>query len=400
MPPTCPTLSRRTNRPQWPQRDRAAWDAAIRQAGLLDDPGLAAHWRPETRRWLIAAYGRYLTFLAERGWLDPTAEPSDRLTPDRLRAYLNELSPQIAPATLFGRARGLAEAMRVLAPGHSYPYLNLARRRLKVRAVPTRDKQSRMVPSRDLFGLGLELMERAENGTFFREVGRATTYRDGLMIALMACRPLRRTNFANLRLGRHFVPSGAGYRLALDGSETKNHQSYASRLHPCLTPFVERYLHHYRPFLLGPADADHVWISWGGRGMSHHTVHHIVVTRTQAAFGRSLSPHLFRDCAVTSLGEENPEHVWIGMHLLQHTDPRTTEQHYDRALSTKALRQYQTTLGEQRKTAMTEVKLRRKRLEHRRPRHAVAPTTTTAPAELEIGASGSTMPVRADPLPT
>jgi integrase len=333
-----------------------AWQAAVQHAGLLESPGLAAHWRPETKRWLVAAYGRFLTFLAEHGWLDPQAAPGHRLTPDRLRAYLAELTPQIAPATLFGRIRGLAEAMRVLAPGHAFPYLNLVRRRLKARNIPTRDKRSRMVSSKALFDLGLDLMEKAETGTFWREMGRATTYRDGLIIAILACRPLRRANFAGLRLGRHVVLVGDGYRLALDGTETKNHRPYASHLHTCLTPFIERYLSHYRPFLLDGANTDQLWVSMGGRGMTHNTLHHVVITRTGAAFGRSVSPHLFRDCAVTSLGVGNPEHVWVGMRLLHHADPRTTERHYDQALADHAVRHYQSSVQRQRQSAIADAR--------------------------------------------
>ena len=53
--------------PHWPAADRAGWAAAIKKGGLLDEKGLAAHWRETTRKAVQDAYGRYLTFLAVRG---------------------------------------------------------------------------------------------------------------------------------------------------------------------------------------------------------------------------------------------------------------------------------------------------------------------------------------------
>ena len=41
--------------------------------------------------------------------------------------------------------------------------------------------------------------------------------------------------------------------------------------------------------------------------MSEGSFWNMVGTRTERAFERRLTPHLFRDCAVTSLGGEKPE---------------------------------------------------------------------------------------------
>ena len=68
-------------------------------AGLLDVTGLAAHWRPATRKSVQDAYRRWLTFLDCMGWLDPDAAPAARLTPDRLRAYIVELKATVEPLT-------------------------------------------------------------------------------------------------------------------------------------------------------------------------------------------------------------------------------------------------------------------------------------------------------------
>ena len=61
-------------------------------------------------------------------------------------------------------------------------------------------------------------------------------YRDGVMIMMLACRPIRRQSFAGLRLGRHLVKRETSYVLILDGSETKNHRRYEQPLPACGLP--------------------------------------------------------------------------------------------------------------------------------------------------------------------
>jgi integrase/recombinase XerD len=326
---------------EWPEEDRAAWEEALRSADPFEDPGRAAQWKPKTRTTIRKSYGRYLTFLEFQGSLNPNEALTERVTQERLNAYVAELATQVGSVTLAGRIKDLHEAMRVMAPGTDFEFLRCGRYRLKARARPSRHKRSRIVPIEKLLQLGLKLVHQAETGKYSRPSEQASTYRDGLIILILTCRPIRRDTFATLRLGRHLVRAGDIYRLELDGTETKNWRDYGTSLDARLTPFIDRYLKHYRPILLKDLKSDRVWIAMGGHEMVDGSLYHIVTTRTKAEFGWSLSPHLFRDCAVTSLGAENPELVWVGMSLLHHTDPRTTEKHYDQALSDKAVNDYQ-----------------------------------------------------------
>ena len=338
--------------PQWPDADRSAWEAAVAEGDLLEGGGLAARWRETTRKTVQDAYGRWLTFLELNGWLDPAAWPADRLSPERLRAFIAELQQSVAPFTLCNRITNLAEALRVMAPDADFPWLRRARARLKARARPTRNKRRQIVPIRDLFLLGLKLTRRAEQAEIAREVWRAALYRDGLMIMILACRPIRRRTLAAMRLGKHLVKRGDAYLIVLHESETKNHRRYEQPLDAALTEFIERYLDHYRPRLLAGSKHDHVWISWRGRPMSDFVVYASIVARTEAAFGVAVPPHRFRDSAVTSMGEENPELVWLAPALLHHSDRRIAEKHYDQARDTNAVRIWQRYVRAQRKTAM------------------------------------------------
>lgn len=334
---------------EWPKLDRQAWATAIADGDILDGEGPAAHWSQNTRHSAIAGYGRFLTFLERSCWLDRDAGPGERLSEDRLRAYIHELAVQVAPVTVAGRVRNLAAALRVMALEADYPYLRRARQRLKLRARPSRNKRARLVPIQDLFDLGVRLIRHAEQGHFDRELWRACCYRDGLCIMLLACRPIRRGNLAMMRLGRHLLRSGEAYALAFDEQETKNHRRYDRPLDAALTPYIERYLSHYRPLLLGGRCDDHVWISWRGIPMSEANLYGRIVARTREAFGHAIPPHMFRDAAVTSLGEDHPELTWLSLSLLHHSDPRIAQAHYDHARSNQAVKSYQQTVSDERR---------------------------------------------------
>ena len=316
--------------------------------------GAAAHWRATTQKTVQDAYGRWLTFLGRNGWLDPDVAPAERVSPEHLRAFIADLQATVAPITVRTRITNLSEALRVMAPEADIPYLRRARARLKARATPVRDKRRQIAPIGQLFRLGLDLTENAERDDIAREIWRAAMYRDGVMIMMLACRPIRRQSFADLRLGRHLVKRETAYVIILEGSETKNHRRYEQPLPPALTAFIDRYLEVYRPRLLGGSDDDRLWISWRGKPMSDAVVYGAIVSRTKAAFGFGIPPHRFRDSAVTSMGEVNPELVWLAPALLQHADRRTAEMHYDQARDARAVGLWQEQVRAARRTAAKE----------------------------------------------
>jgi integrase len=54
--------------------------------------------------------------------------------------------------------------------------------------------------------------------------------------------------------------------------------------------------------------------------------------------GKAISPHLFRDCAVTCIALENPRHIRIASPLLGHRTLSTTEKYYNQARGVEASR--------------------------------------------------------------
>jgi hypothetical protein len=105
-----------------------------------------------------------------------------------------------------------------------------------------------MVPATDLLALGIRLMETCESGPPQR-VYKSTQFRDGLMIALLICCPMRLRNLTDIVSGRHLIFDGHAYRLEFTAAETKTGRPYVAAVPPELTTYLDDYLHVHRPTL-------------------------------------------------------------------------------------------------------------------------------------------------------
>jgi integrase len=259
-----------------------------------------------------------------------------------------QLSP-VSIAMITGALAGVAQAME---PGGEWSWLKLRYGRLKLRAEPRRNKRARVVPSTDLYGLGIVLMRTAEDGpreqqSFFA----ASQYRDGLMIALLAARPLRIRNFQDIEVGRTLRYRGQTYWLIFDEEETKTGRPIEAHLPAHLVPYLETYLKRHRQVLLAKRSAETkptsgIWVSRSGNKMQEPAIRHNIKRRTEAAFGHPINPHLFRDCLATSLATDDPEHVRCASSILGHGSLSTAEKYYNQATSLTAARALTSTMLE------------------------------------------------------
>ena len=128
--------------------------------------------------------------------------------------------------------------------------------------------------------------------------------------------------------------------------EIKNRKSIEVPLPEALTEYVDRYLTEHRPCLLGGRRSDHLWISRFGNSLTDKSIRHQIKNRTEDAFGEAISPHLFRDCAATSIAIQDPEHVRMAATLLGHHSLTTTQKYYDQSRMLAAGRHYQSHLAE------------------------------------------------------
>jgi integrase/recombinase XerD len=196
----------------WPAIDRVRWIAGVERKGLFDPAGVGANWSDGTRRKTAGGYGYWLSWLERRGVRDPNESPADRVSRECVGAYVAELRVSHAPYTVLCRVQELYDALRVMAPEADWDWLVQIYRTLRAHVRPARDKVSRLRPIDEIAAFGERLMEEAEVASAWSPRRRAVAYRDGLMIALLAYRPVRLKNLAMMRLGRQHESAyfGAG----------------------------------------------------------------------------------------------------------------------------------------------------------------------------------------------
>ena len=236
----------------WPDEDRRQWQAACQPTDLLaiDEGGARANHAIATNYKAEKGYGRWLTFLQIADPICLTEGPALRITPERVRRYLDSLTRLgNSTATIIARLRELGEVARIMGPDKSWSFINALESQIRARHKPARDKRNLKL-SDELLGLGLSLIERA---TAFSGGEAALLHRDGLMIALLALVPLRRRNFASLRLHRNVIAIDDVWVIMLDESETKTHAPLEILWPDELIAPLRTYLNVHRP----PASGDH-----------------------------------------------------------------------------------------------------------------------------------------------
>lgn len=324
----------------WPESDRDLWAAAFRKGDLFDDGGPGAAWAEGSRRSVCYSYRRWLGFLAGE---EPTAlqlHPVYRATVDRVKRYVAALQSSISPAGTYNYAKHLYDALRVMAPDHDWTWLDRLACSLGRLVVP-RSKRHRIVPAHDLVQLGFELMQKAITLNCVSITQRALLYRDGLIIALLASRPIRRRNLAMIRIDVHLRRDHVGYRLTFSDDETKSRTAIDFALPDSLTEPMDIYLHEWRLHIHGAGDHNGLWASAKGCPLSDSAIYMRVCTHTRDAFGRAINLHLFRDCVATTIAVENPGNVAIAAELLGHASLEMTERYYIQAGTMEASNTYQ-----------------------------------------------------------
>jgi site-specific recombinase XerD len=333
----------------WPAKDRDAYEAAIQPGDPLEPGGLAAEWSSFSRRKNVNGYGRWLTWLDIHGLLDASMGPADRITRERITAYVKDLHQLNAPFTVLTRVEELIQMLRVMVPAYDVDWLRRVTSRIRMTAVSSRNKRQRVKPSEYLVDFSLELMAKSEGADGGTPLARAITFRDGLMLALMAARPFRRKNFAAIEIGRHLVRVGDMYWLRFMAFETKSRRPIEVPFPVGLQHYLERYLAHYRPQLSqrtgrwnrGCGATNALWLSTHGSAMTEIAIYFRIMKLTVEKFGHIVNPHLFRDSAATSIAIEDPQHVRCTMGVLGHSNLGTSEKHYNQAGSLEASRRLQ-----------------------------------------------------------
>lgn len=335
---------------QWPEADRLAWASAMRPAGLFDDANSAAHWRDSTRNHVRRHYGYWLTYCL---WADIALDIpiAKRITPEHVLGYLAHLTTTVSINTAAIYLARLLYAVRVMMPEFDWDWLQALVRRVEsqVRG-PIIDKRPCLRDARVLVDLGQMLMNEVPLDTIGRLTGKALIrarcqFRDGLLIALLAMRPLRKGTFTQIRIGRELQQVGDQWHLVFEADQTKTGQPLEYLVPQLLYLALETYLTQVRPLFLRAEAHDALWASNEGCPMTASGISKCVRRRTQQHLGVAISPHRFRDCAASTLANRAPKHVRIAASLLDHTSLETTERYYIQANTLEASRQYQAVIS-------------------------------------------------------
>jgi integrase/recombinase XerD len=330
----------------WPAVDQRLWASVLTPASSpFRQASIASKWSPRRRHICEQAYGQWLAWLLSENHLDAEWPPEDRVTHERITRFVEQLIKRVSPVSAAMMVGALGRVLAVLSPETDWAWMRRLFQDLKGWAEPSRDKRTAMVSAKALLDLGMRLMDTAEDDDPDPYLA-ATQYRDGLLVALLITRPVRMRNISSIELGVNLVRDGDTYWLHFDPGMTKNGLEISMPIPDALTERLDCYLTKHRPILLARCEKDttmtmSLWVSRWGTAMIEHAIRDQIKKRTRDAFGHAIWPHLFRDCAATSMAVDDPENVRLAAGLLGHNTFATTERYYILAQMLQAGRRYQ-----------------------------------------------------------
>jgi integrase/recombinase XerD len=186
---------------QWPAADRLLWDNAM----CTDDPfaegGGGARLAKSSQENYLVIWRRFLGFLTSHEPAALEVAPLDRVTMERVRAFVAHLGATNSPGSVASHVAAFYHAVRVMMPEGDWTWLKLVKNGLHCVA-PVAAPAGPVITSIQLFELGEQLMDESkpQPDTPIR-MDDAVRYRDGFMIAFLALIPIRRKNLAELEIG-------------------------------------------------------------------------------------------------------------------------------------------------------------------------------------------------------
>jgi site-specific recombinase XerD len=166
--------------------------------------------------------------------------------------------------------------------------------------------------------------------------------RNGLLIALLALHPIRIKNFAALAVADTFININGRWWLHIPSEDTKSHRVDERQVPDFITDAVNDYVKSHRAVLCR-GDAEHaaLWVSsTTGRQLTTKNLGTLISKLTRETIGVDVSPHLFRTAGASTAAVYGGKNPHLASALLNHRDPRVTEEHYNRATTFSAGDEY------------------------------------------------------------
>ena len=278
--------------------------------------------------------------MQRNGRLERQAAAAAQVTLPNVEAYIIELTARVRSVTVYNCIHMLRRAAQLLASTADFSWLAEIEKDLALMMEP-RSKFDRLVLTGRLLEAGLTLVAEAQ--TFAStDLARARGVRNGLMIALLALCPIRLKNFASLEIGQTFKEVHGGWWVVLPSVSTKSRRPDERPVPALLKECIDAYINQSRPILLGSGPlTTALWISsTTGRPMTTKNLGTLISKITLATVGVDVSPHLFRTAAASTAATYGGSTPHLASAILNHTDPRVTEKHYNRASSVNASKIY------------------------------------------------------------
>ena len=295
---------------------------------------------------LANRYGLFLDFLLRTGRFDPGADAGVQVTPEAIAPFVAELQARVSSVTVSRTIYKVRRAAECIAPHLDFAWLAEIGKDLVLLERPKEDFARDVAPER-LVEAGLTLIREAERDMKANWLNRALVVRNGLMVAMLAFCPVRLRNFAALTIGQSFLRQDGEWWFRLE--DTKSGRPDHRPVDRLLTSYIEAYLNVYRPVLLAQsphrldttveltdfhaAEVSALWLGRRGSPLSYNAVERLITETTRMTIGVAVNPHRFRASGASSAALHAPESPHLGSALLQHSDPRTTQEHYIRASS-------------------------------------------------------------------
>lgn len=340
----------------WPQSDRLAWDAACIQGERLKRGGTASHLKLVTQKDLQRRYSYLLDFCKRTGRLDISLAAAGHVTRPIVNKFIEDLQPRVSSVTLAQTIYKIRRFANLIAPETDLEWLREIERDLAFEMKP-RPRHHRVVNARLIVEVALTEMGRTDHLACAGSKKAAVGYRNALIVALLACCPIRLKSLTSLKIGKELyqLNESGEWWLSLEASQTKTGRVDERPIPGFLAEPINNWLIMRKAILVGTDDA--LWVGLYGRPLGYSALERAICNTTTRLIGHSINPHLFRDCGVHLIASEAGHSMGLASALLQHRDPRTTEAHYNRGATLEAAEAYSCILdlfvGDKRSTEFT-----------------------------------------------
>jgi site-specific recombinase XerD len=284
-------------------------------------------------------YGLYLDYLQRNGRLDPAGNAIVLVTADNVQGFVVELQARVRSVTVWNSVYKLRRAAQLIAPAADFRWLTEIEKDVALIMTP-RSKADRLVLTERLVEAGLTMIQEAEMfGT--TASARAVGVRNGLLVALLALHPIRIKNFASLSIAETFVNVDRRWWLHIPSEDTKSHRMDERRVPEFITDVVNGYVETHRLVLCRGLEHSALWVSsTTGRQLTTKNLGTLISKLTLEAIGVDVSPHLFRTAGASTAAIYGGDRPHLASALLNHRDPRVTQEHYNLSTNLAAVEDY------------------------------------------------------------